>query len=766
MQPSVRKPLWAAFGTLIALLAVAAGLNLTLLRYEKELESRQTRVYDRLVRNMFQLDASLNSMLAASRGYTITRQPSFLDQYHQGIRSFERALASSRELASEPRDIRLVQSIAAHFSELREISDRQIALTDESRISEAVDAMLEAAAARRTVATDFAAPFIDREQERRVEELATLETLRLALTLLLVLMTVAAALVAVWMVFRTERLIGTGIAREIRRTEAIIAGMADGVMLLNDEGEVSFLNPAGRRILGMERIDLNAAEGKQSLFRTANGRPLPVSELPPIRSLRTREAVEDAEVLVHRPDGARVRISMNAVPLRSEQGSAAVIVSFRDVTDRHELEMRLAEAARRSHTLADAGKAFAREIDPDRIATLVCRKVAEALGEWAAIIVAEPGTADLHISAIHHRHAQRLDRARNEIRRHPLRRGEGAIGSVIERGQPTILTDVVVNDRALAGRAKSATLVLPLRARGEVFGALVVAGEADADAGDEVRLRFAEDLAERAALAVDNARLYREQVQAREKVEGLSRLKDEFLSIASHELRTPVTSIKGYTQLARLLITDRDLSTAEEYLAVALDQIDRMSRLILELLDVSRIETGRLELRHDQIEWGEFLRQQIRHRQTAFPSRRFRLFLTDEPLVVIGDRDRLEQVLGNLIENAVKYSPDDAEVIVRAERVNGETVTSVTDRGIGIPPDELSAVFERFHRGKDVSTNHYGGLGLGLYIARQIVERHGGRIWVESDDARGTTFAFRLPQPPAERQVEQTRSVIRQEPTL
>lgn len=752
MQPSVRKPLWAAFGTLIALLAIAAGLNLALLRYEKKLETRQTRVYDRLVRNVVQLDGSLSSMLAAARGYTITRQPSFLDQYHESIRNFERTLMSSREMAIEPRDMQLVQSIGRHFTELRAISDRQITLTDESRISEAVDAMLQAAAVRRTVSTDFASTFIDREQERRLEELSTLETLRLALTLLLILMTVAVVLVAVWMVFRTERLIGTGIAREIRRTEAIIAGMADGVMLLNAEGDVAFLNPAGRRILGMDRIELNAAAGEQSLFRTAHGRPLPVAELPPIRSLRTGNAVEDAEVVVHRPDGDRMRISMNAVPLRTDDSSGAgVIVSFRDVTDRHELEMRLAEAARRAHTLADAGKTFAREIDPDRIAILVCRKIAEALGEWAAIVLAESSQPELRVAAIHHRDAQRLDRARDELRRHPLRRGEGAIGSVIQRGQPSILTDVVADEGIRTGRGKAATLVLPLRARGEVFGALVVAGEADSDVGEEMRLRFAEDLAERAALGIDNARLYREQVQAREKVEDLSRLKDEFLSIASHELRTPVTSIKGYTQLARLLIADRDLSTAEEYLGVALDQIDRMSRLILELLDVSRIETGRLELRRDQIDWNEFLRVQVRHRQTAYPSRSFRLLLPDEPLVVSGDRDRLEQVLGNLIENAVKYSSDDAEVVVRARSRESEAITEVTDQGIGIPPEELGAVFERFHRGKDVSTSHYGGLGLGLYIARQIVERHGGRIWVESDGENGTTFAFRLPQVEAAR---------------
>src|ERR1700732_1139799 len=124
-------------------------------------------------------------------------------------------------------------------------------------------------------------------------------------------------------------------------------------------------------------------------------------------------------------------------------------------------------------------------------------------------------------------------------------------------------------------------------------------------------LPAAEELAERAALAVENAKLYTEQVEARRKVEDLSRLKDEFLSIASHELRTPVTSIKGYTQLAKTLIRENDLPTSEEYLDIARDKIDRMSRLILELLAASRIEPGRLEIRHEPIRWVQFVRELV-----------------------------------------------------------------------------------------------------------------------------------------------------------
>jgi signal transduction histidine kinase len=170
-----------------------------------------------------------------------------------------------------------------------------------------------------------------------------------------------------------------------------------------------------------------------------------------------------------------------------------------------------------------------------------------------------------------------------------------------------------------------------------------------------------------------------------------------------------------------------------------------MSRLIVELLDVSRIETGRLEIRREPISWTSFVRDVVHRHHTAVSDRRFHVNVPSIGAVIVGDRDRLEQVLGNLLENAIKYSPDGSEVFVDVQERGDQLVTSVSDRGIGIPNDELTQVFERFHRGRQVSSTNYGGLGLGLYIARQIVERHGGAIWVESKEGTGTTFSFSLP---------------------
>jgi two-component system, chemotaxis family, CheB/CheR fusion protein len=316
---------------------------------------------------------------------------------------------------------------------------------------------------------------------------------------------------------------------------------------------------------------------------------------------------------------------------------------------------------------------------------------------------------------------------------------------VVSTGVPSLISEIGPKSESIQQDKVVSLLVLPLQTRREMQGALVIAANTPERAMTEPRIEVAEAIAERAALAIDNSRLYTEQVEARRKVEDLSRLKDECLSIASHELRTPVTSIKGYTQLSKTLIREKDLETAEEYLGIALDQIDRMSRLILELLDVSRIETGRLEIRREVIEWGSFVRNIVDRLNTALGERNIVLDVPADTRVVIGDRDRLEQVLGNLLENAVKYSPDGSDVHVNVEERAEQVVTSVADRGIGIPQDELGQVFERFHRGRQVSSTNYGGLGLGLYITKQIVERHGGTIGVESRHGEGTTFQFTLP---------------------
>jgi signal transduction histidine kinase len=230
-------------------------------------------------------------------------------------------------------------------------------------------------------------------------------------------------------------------------------------------------------------------------------------------------------------------------------------------------------------------------------------------------------------------------------------------------------------------------------------------------------------------------------------LQELDRKKDEFLSVASHELRTPLTTIKGYTQLLSQGAGDLGDEDRSTYLNAVLSEIDRMMGLITELLDVSRIETNRLQLEPLPIRWLEFLQRRATAFRVQNPSRKINFEGGVGETMLVVDPDRMRQVVDNLLSNALKYSPDSSDVFIHATVQDGSMLTSVTDRGIGIPADEIPRLFERFHRARNVSSRYYGGLGLGLYIAKAIVEAHHGSISVESEEGKGATFTIRLPMP-------------------
>jgi len=230
-------------------------------------------------------------------------------------------------------------------------------------------------------------------------------------------------------------------------------------------------------------------------------------------------------------------------------------------------------------------------------------------------------------------------------------------------------------------------------------------------------------------------------------LQELDRKKDEFLSVASHELRTPLTTIKGYTQL--LTQSGEDLPTADRttYLSAVLSEIDRMMGLITELLDVSRIETNRLQIEPQPVRWLEFLQRRATAFRVQNPGRKISFEAQVSETMMMVDPDRIRQVVDNLLSNAIKYSSETSEIAIRTAIEDGQMLTSVIDHGIGIPHDEIPRLFERFHRARNVSSRYYGGLGLGLYIARAIVEAHRGSIGVISEEGEGATFTIRLPMP-------------------
>lgn len=222
------------------------------------------------------------------------------------------------------------------------------------------------------------------------------------------------------------------------------------------------------------------------------------------------------------------------------------------------------------------------------------------------------------------------------------------------------------------------------------------------------------------------------------------RLKDEFLSVAAHELKTPLTSLKGYAQATLRRIQDVDDREAEiRALKVIVSQTDRMADLVNDLLEVSRIQSGQLELRRDRLDLGGPAQEVIEHLQIT--TDRHRLDLAVDGVVrVIGDYARIEQVFFNLIHNAIKYSPDGGDVVIRVKAQDGLATVSVKDSGVGIPREKQTLLFDRFYRAHAGNAS-FGGLGLGLHISREIVRNLGGEMWVDSEGGNGSTFYFTLP---------------------
>lgn len=223
------------------------------------------------------------------------------------------------------------------------------------------------------------------------------------------------------------------------------------------------------------------------------------------------------------------------------------------------------------------------------------------------------------------------------------------------------------------------------------------------------------------------------------------RVKDEFLSVVGHELRTPLTSIRGSLGLLEAGVVGTLPDEAHEMLAVAIANTDRLVRLVNDLLDVERMQAGRMELTTAPVAAARLIEQSLQVVQATADDAEVALHADPSELIVEADADRVVQTLVNLIGNAVKFSPRGAAVAISAQRDGASARFSVHDCGRGIPADKLQAVFERFNQVDASDAREKGGTGLGLSVARGIVEQHGGRIWVESRVGEGATFHFTLP---------------------
>ncbi|HLL76895.1 MAG TPA: ATP-binding protein, partial [Pyrinomonadaceae bacterium] len=411
--------------------------------------------------------------------------------------------------------------------------------------------------------------------------------------------------------------------------------------------------------------------------------------------------------------------------------------------------LRTAEEAQRF--LAEAGELLASSLDYETTLQSIAQLVVPYLADWCTIDVLDADGSIERVAVAHH-DPERVERVREIVRRLPVNpRGTEGVGKVIRTGLPEVIP--AITDEVLAAvypepekfelvrrLGLRSAMIVPMRAHGRTLGAISLAA-AETDRRYRLAdLRLAEDLARRAALAFDNARLFRE-------AQEINHLKDEFLATLSHELRTPLTAILGWTSLLRTLKLDSE--TAASALATIERNAHSQRRLVDDMLDASRIITGKLRLDSRPARLAPVVEAAADSARPGAEAKRIGLTVETggaEDLLIAGDLDRLQQVVWNLLSNAVKFTPEGGRVRVKLERAGADAVVTVSDTGAGIRPEFLPHVFDRFTQADSSTTRAYGGLGLGLSIARHLVELHGGTITAESEgEGRGATFRVRLP---------------------
>lgn len=555
--------------------------------------------------------------------------------------------------------------------------------------------------------------------------------------------------------------------------DAILARISDGVTVQDRQGRLVYANPAALPMLGVGSLEELASLDQDELLSRfelmdENGDPFPIADLPGRRILLGLEATPQVVRYRVRRTGAEHFSRVAAQPLSGARGEADYVVStFHDISDMKRSEQTLS-------FLLEAGNLLSASLDYEDTLQLVARLAVPTLADYCIVDITDEVGEPRRI-AVHHRDQEMLGVAEELQRRFPPERDAPyGVHHVLRTGVAEFMAEI--SDEQLERSAEQpgrgpeylallrrldlqSYLIAPMVGRERIVGALTLVYAESGRHYTESDLPVAELLSRRAASAVENAELY-------EAAAAGVRTRDSFLAMATHELLTPVTVVRGYAQsLGRLIEQRRSeppphgvgvISVEADRLALASQRLDtatiRLQRLVNDLLGISRIQHGRLELTLERVDLTEMLRslaESVRIQQSEGRySTDIRLELELPAVRVIGDWDplRLEQVFLNLVDNALKYSPPDGSVRVWMQLEGDAARIVIEDEGVGIPDDQLEVIFEPLSRGSNVWHSGFPGFGMGLAVCREIVERHGGSIRAESaGPGRGARFTVRLP---------------------
>ena len=522
------------------------------------------------------------------------------------------------------------------------------------------------------------------------------------------------------------------------RFRTLIQYSADVIQLISAEGHVLYSSDSVKRVLGYEPEELQGASPNG--FIHPDDLPFFMEKFLALLQMPGEQIT--IEYRVKHKNGSWVWIEATGSNYLQDPRIEAIVGNFRDITERKHRE-------ERQQLLNEVSEKLASTLDHELTLQEITQVIVPAMADYCRIAVLDEQQQIRDIVA-NHIEPENIALVRELYEQYKDRvNSTYGLQTILETGRSELFTDAT--PEAVVHLLDENTAILPiiqalgltsymgmpLIARDKVIGAITFSSTQAQRHYTLEDVVFAQELARRIALTLDNARLYAEAQRA-------IALRDEFISIASHELRTPVTSLKLYIQVLQKQLNLKGEESLARSLAKMDAQLNKLTLLIEDLLNVSRIEHGKLEFCEDWFDLNEVVNETVEQIQTTTSKHRIRVEgRISQP--VWGDKDRIGQVLTNLLTNAVKFSPQAEEIIVQLSTISDAVIVSVQDFGIGIEKGHLNHIFDRFHRVSDPEEKTYPGLGIGLYIAREIIQRHGGMLTVESKKGEGSLFSFTLP---------------------
>lgn len=444
-------------------------------------------------------------------------------------------------------------------------------------------------------------------------------------------------------------------------------------------------------------------------------------------------------VRVHK-DGHEIEISLTVSPIKDAFGNIMGASKVaRDISELKRAERQAYQFAKRQTLLNSIGTAISEKLDVKEILQRVTDATTEitgaAFGAFFYNTYDESGESFMlfTLSGAPREAFEKFGMPRNTAIFHPTFSGESIVRLDDVRKDPRYGKNPPHYGMPADHLAVVSYLAVPvISTSGDVIGGLFF-GHPEVGVFKAEHEEILASVASQAAVALDNSKLF-------EEVMALSEKKDEFIALASHELKTPLTSLKGYLQM---LQKEKGSKMAEFFVDKSLKQLDRLGALIGDLLDVSKVEAGQLQFNFEFFDLHKIVKDVIETFHYNSTSHLISFSGFEEKLMVWGDQQRIEQVIINLLNNAIKYSPQANEVFVVLEKKEDQAVIKVQDKGIGLSKQQQKGIFKRFFRAEGVA--HIAGLGLGLYISKEIIDRHEGSFIVKSEIGVGSEFGFSIP---------------------